>query len=74
MYYYSVLSLTHVPLHLKHKHFIEKKKKKKSTKIDFVPKRARKLKNSVWSISSLNESSDEDSTHDRLMGEDVDLI
>ena len=47
-----------------------------STKTIFVPKRARKLKNFVRSISSLNEnseSSDEDFTHDQLMDEDVEF-
>ena len=47
-----------------------------STKIIFVPNRARRLKDLVWSIGSLNknsESSDEDFTHDRLMDEDVEF-
>ena len=38
-----------------------------------VPKRARKLKDLVRSISSPNESSDEDFTHNHLMDEDVDF-
>ena len=44
-----------------------------TSKMIFVPKRARKLKDLVRSISSPNESSDEDFTHDQLMDEDVDF-
>ena len=40
----------------------------------FVSERARKLRDLVWTISSLNESSDEDFTHDQLMDEDVEFI
>jgi hypothetical protein len=39
----------------------------------FVPERARKLKDLVRTISSQNESSDEDLTHDQLMDEDVEF-
>ena len=44
-----------------------------STKMIFVPERARKLRDLVRSISSPNESSDEDFTHDQLMDEDVEF-
>ena len=41
----------------------------------FIPKRARKLSDLVWTISSPNESSDEDIdfTHDKLMDEDIEF-
>ena len=39
----------------------------------FIPVRARKLRDLVRTISSLNESSDEDLTHDQLMDEDVEF-
>jgi hypothetical protein len=41
----------------------------------FIPERARKLKDLVRTISSQNESSDEDLnlTHDQLMDEDVEF-
>jgi hypothetical protein len=39
----------------------------------FIPERVRKLKDLVRNISSQNESSDEDLTHDQLMDEDVEF-
>jgi hypothetical protein len=39
----------------------------------FIPERAKKLKDLVRTISSQNESSDEDLTHDQLMDEDVEF-
>ena len=39
----------------------------------FVPERARKLRDLVRTISSSNESCDEDFTHDQLMDEDVEF-
>ena len=39
----------------------------------FIPVRARKLRDLVRTISSPNESSDEDFTHDQLMDEDVEF-
>ena len=35
-----------------------------------IPERARKLRDLVWIISSLNDNSDEDLIHDQLMDED----
>ena len=40
---------------------------------NFVPQRTRKLRDLVWTISSPNESCDEDFTHDQLMDEDVEF-
>ena len=48
-------------------------KSKVLTKMIFVPERARKLRDLVRSISSPNESSDEEFTHDLLMDEDVEF-
>ena len=39
----------------------------------FIPERTRKLRDLVRTISSPNESSDEDLTHDQLMDEDVEF-
>ena len=39
----------------------------------FVPERVRKLRDLVRTISSSNESSDEEFTHDQLMDEDVEF-
>jgi hypothetical protein len=39
----------------------------------FIPERARKLRDLVRTISSSNESFDEDLTHDQLMDEDVEF-
>ena len=39
----------------------------------FIPERVRKLRDLVQTISSPNESSDEDLTHDQLMDEDVEF-
>ena len=44
-----------------------------STKMIFVPEKARRLRDLVRSISSPNESSDEEFTHDQLMDEDVEF-
>ena len=48
-------------------------KNQANTKSVFIPNRARKLKDLVRTITSLNESSDEDFTHDQLMDEDVEF-
>ena len=48
-------------------------KNQTNAKSVFIPNRARKLKDLVRTITSLNESSDEDFTHDQLMDEDVEF-